>query len=181
MAKEELDLDVEEGAVKKEQSGRMMLVLGAVLVTVLLGGATVATLYFTGVIGGTEEIANAVGGESGEDTAEAEVPRHPQIYHPLEPAFVVNFGEDSDVRFMQIKLQVAARDPAVIERIKEHSPAIRNNLVMLYSNQEPAKLNTREGKEMLRTQTLEEVQKVLEEQTGEGGVENVYFTSFVMQ
>jgi flagellar FliL protein len=52
---------------------------------------------------------------------------------------------------------------------------------MLYSNQDPATLNSREGKEMLRTQTLEEVRKVLEEQTGEGGVENVYFTSFVMQ
>jgi len=181
MAKEELDLDVEEGAVKKEQSGKMILVLVAVLVVVLLGGATVATLYFTGVIGGKEEVASAEGDESGEEQAEAEAPKQPQVYHPLDPAFVVNFGEDSDVRFMQIKLQVAARDPVVIDRIREHTPAIRNNLVMLYSNQDPATLNTREGKETLRAQTLEEVQKVLEEQTGEGGVENVYFTSFVMQ
>lgn len=181
MAKEELDLDVEEGAVKKEKSGKMMLVLVAVLVVVLLGGATVATLFFTGVIGGKEEVASTEGGEAGDEVAEAEEPRAPQVYYPLEPPFVVNFGEDSDVRFMQIKLQVATRDPAVIDRIKEHSPAIRNNLVMLYSNQDPSTLNTREGKETLRTQTLAEVQKVLEEQTGEGGVENVYFTSFVMQ
>lgn len=181
MAKEELDLDVEEGAVQKEPSGKMMLVLVAVLVVLLLGGATVATLYFTGIIGGREEVASAADDESGEAIVEAEAPKQPQVYHPLEPPFVVNFGEDSDVRFMQIKLQIATRDPAVIERIKEHSPAIRNNLVMLYSNQDPATLNTREGKETLRAQTFEEVQKVLEEQTGEGGVENVYFTSFVMQ
>ena len=94
---------------------------------------------------------------------------------------MVNFNDDSDVRFLQVTLQIATRDPAVIEQVKEHAPAIRNNLVMLFSNQDPAVLNTREGKETLRTQTLEEVRKVLEEQTGEGGVENVYFTSFVMQ
>jgi flagellar FliL protein len=42
-------------------------------------------------------------------------------------------------------------------------------------------LNTREGKEKLREETLEEVQKVLLEETGEPGVDNVFFTSFVMQ
>lgn len=42
-------------------------------------------------------------------------------------------------------------------------------------------LRSREGKEKLREEVLAEVRKVLEEQTGEAGVEQVYFTSFVMQ
>ncbi len=180
MAKEDLDLDVEAATGTKKPSGIKMLLIGA-LGIILLGGGTVATLYFTGVIGGKAVVAKPDGGESEEQQAQAGEPRKPQIYHPLEPPFVVNFNDDSDVRFMQVTLQIATRDPAVIDQVKEHAPAIRNNLVMLFSNQEPAVLNTREGKEMLRTQTLEEVRKVLEEQTGEGGVENVYFTSFVMQ
>lgn len=180
MAKEDLDLDVEAATGTKKPSGMKMLLIG-VLGIILLGGGTAATLYFTGVIGGKAVVANPDGGESEEQQVQAGEPRNPQIYHPLEPPFVVNFNDDSDVRFMQVTLQVATRDPAVIDQVKEHAPAIRNNLVMLFSNQEPAVLNTREGKEMLRTQTLAEVRKVLEEQTGEGGVENVYFTSFVMQ
>lgn len=180
MAEQDLDLDVEAATGKKKPSGMMMLLIGG-LAIFLLGGATVATLYFTGVIGGKDVVTDQDAGESEEQQAQVDEPRKPQIYHPLEPAFVVNFNEDSEVRFMQVALQIATRDPAVIDRVKEHAPAIRNNLVMLFSNQDPLVLNTREGKQMLRTQTLEEVRKVLEEQTGESGVENVYFTSFVMQ
>ena len=90
-------------------------------------------------------------------------------------------GREADVRFMQISIQVADRDPAVIERIKEHNPAIRNGLVMLFSSQDPEVLNTREGKEQLRQDALEEVRSVLEQMTGRGRLENLYFTSFVMQ
>ena len=180
MAQQDLNLDVESAATEKKPSG-MRLFLIVTAVTALLGGSTFAALYFTGVIGVWGRVAEQNGGEPGEQQARADERRRPQIYHPLEPAFVVNFNDESDVRFLQITLQIATRDPAVIEQVKEHAPAIRNNLVMLFSNQDPAVLNTREGKETLRTQTLEEVRNVLEEQTGEGGVENVYFTSFVMQ
>ena len=82
---------------------------------------------------------------------------------------------------MQVTLQVAARDALVIDRVKEHTPAIRNGLVMLYSSQDPIVLNTRAGKEALLQQSLEEINKVLKEQSGSAGVENVFFTSFVMQ
>ncbi len=37
------------------------------------------------------------------------------------------------------------------------------------------------GKDILRQQALDEVQRVLEEETGEPGVEQVLFTNFVMQ
>ena len=52
---------------------------------------------------------------------------------------------------------------------------------MLFSSQDPQALNTRDGKEKLRDETLSEVQKVLKRETGSPGVENVFFTSFVMQ
>ena len=50
-----------------------------------------------------------------------------------------------------------------------------------FGNQNPETLNSREGKEKLRNETLAEIQKVMTEETGEKGVENVFFTSFVMQ
>jgi flagellar FliL protein len=52
---------------------------------------------------------------------------------------------------------------------------------MLFSGQEPSVLNTREGKEQLRTDALAEIQKVMKAETGKPAVESVFFTSFVMQ
>ena len=105
----------------------------------------------------------------------------PVVYQALEPPFVVNFQDQSQVRFLQIAMEVSTRDPLVIAAVKTHMPVIRNNLVLLLSNQAYAGMSTREGKEKLRTDALAEIQKILTEQTGKPGVDAVYFTSFVMQ
>lgn len=186
MAKEDLDLDVEAATTEKKSGGLKWIIIGVVGL-MLLSGATLAALYFTGVIGGSKstpaaaEGAAATGKDAKGGKAEPAMAKAPQIYLPMDPPFVVNFGPDADVRFMQITLQVASRDQEVIDRVKEHTPAIRNGLVMLYSSQDAAALNTRAGKEALLKQSLDEINRVLKEQTGNAGVENVYFTSFVMQ
>ena len=74
-----------------------------------------------------------------------------------------------------------ARDEAIIDAVKQHMPVIRNSLISLFSSQEFKTISTREGKEALRQEVLAEIQQILEQQTGEPGVEDVYFTSFVMQ
>ncbi len=103
------------------------------------------------------------------------------LYHPLDPAFVINFDQDEEVHFLQISIEVMAYDERVIQNVEKHAPAIRNGLVMLLSKQKYHVLNTQEGKEKLRSDALSEVQKVLKEYTGEAGVEAVYFTAFVIQ
>jgi len=185
MAEEDLDLDVDT-ADEKAGGGGLKIVIIAIVAVLLLSSAVLAGLYFMGMLGGTEESAAEQQAAAGEgeapDEAAATVDTGaPLIYQPLEPPFVVNFGRDADVRFMQITIQVADRDPAVIEQVKEHNPAIRNGLVMLFSSQKPEVLNTREGKEQLRQDALAEVRRVLREMTGRGRLENLYFTSFVMQ
>lgn len=190
MAKEDLDLDVEAAAPAKK-SGKLKWIIIGVAGLLLLVGATVGVLYFAGVIGGGDaepEAAEAAGAEHGQDAKDAKHEKGaavdakaPQIYQPMEPPLIVNFDGNASVRFMQISLQVASRDALVVEKVKEHAPAIRNGLLMLYSSQDPTVLSTRQGKEALLKQTLDEVNRVLKEQTGNAGVENVYFTSFVMQ
>jgi flagellar FliL protein len=73
------------------------------------------------------------------------------------------------------------RDPAVTDLVTLHMPVIRNNLMLLFSNQTYDTVSTLEGKEALREEALEVIQQILEEETGDPGVEAVYFTSFVMQ
>ena len=73
------------------------------------------------------------------------------------------------------------RDPAVEEELKRHMPVIRNNLVLLFSSKTSSELVTAEGKQALQNEALSSIQKVLEDETGNKGIEAVYFTSFVMQ
>ena len=109
-------------------------------------------------------------------------PAGPPLFLGLDPPFVVNFDSGQAVRFLQIAVQLETRDPATVELLKTNDPVVRNNLLMLFGNQTYAQLATREGKEALRNQALEDVRKVLQ---GAGGhperLEAVYFTSFVMQ
>jgi flagellar FliL protein len=189
MAKEDdLDLDV-DGGDEQPKSGSKKMIMIIALVVVLLGVSAAATLVLTGVLGGDDEVVaeetdgDAKSAKKGDKKAKSKKkePRAPLSYVPLDPPFVVNFSGDTDVRFLQITVEAGTRDPAVVDQIKEHRPAIRNNLVFLFKSQDPVALDTREGMEKLRQETLAAVQEVLKAETGEAGVENVYFTSFVMQ
>jgi flagellar FliL protein len=104
------------------------------------------------------------------------------IYYKFEPAFVVNFGAEGNVRFLQVTLEAMSRDPLVVEDIKNNEPAIRNDLVLLFSAQQYDALMAAEGKEKLRAATLAAVRKTIGAEGGKAeAIEGVYFTSFVIQ
>ncbi|MES2490896.1 MAG: flagellar basal body-associated FliL family protein [Pseudomonadota bacterium] len=103
------------------------------------------------------------------------------IYLPLQPAFVVNLEDAEALRYMQVDLEVMARNPKAIEDAKNHMPRIRNSLLLLFGQQHAFELGTRAGKEALQAKALAEIQRVLKEETGSPGIEAVYFSSFVIQ
>jgi len=177
----DLDLDDADEAQPKSKS-KLFIIIGVVVL--LLGVSVTATLMLTGVLSGDDEEVVAEQSKADSKAGKSKKEKKskaPLNYVPLDPPFVVNFTADSDIRFLQITVEVGTRDSGAVEQIKEHRPAIRNSLVMLFSSQDPYALNTREGKEQLRAETLAEIQKVLKEETGNAVVENAYFTSFVMQ
>ena len=119
---------------------------------------------------------------AGKPVAEASSARAATIYYKFDPAFVVNFGTDGNTRYLQITLEAMSRDQAVIDEIKNNEPAIRNDLVLLYSAQQPEALLAPEGKEKLRQATLDAVRKTIAAEGAKAeAVEAVYFTSFVIQ
>lgn len=143
----------------------------------------VAAIALIGIsVGGTL----AVVGFGSSDTAPAAQPdtaavKKPAIYYALPPAFVVNFSVAGRQRFLQTDVSLLIRDADVSAALDLHQPAIRNSLVMLFSAQNFDTLQTIEGKEALREQALANVQAVLQKEIGKAGVEQVLFTSFVMQ
>jgi flagellar protein FliL len=109
-------------------------------------------------------------------------PSGPPLYVALDPPFVSNFEGDQQVRFLQVTAQIMTHDPKTVEALKAEDPIIRNDLLLLFSNQKATDLATNDGKERLRAAALTAVRKVLAENDGKPEkVDAVLFTSFVMQ
>ncbi len=156
-----------------------LIIVIVVLQLVMFGGFG-AFLHFSGALGGGgNHEAAAEKGSRGEEAVPEEAP---PIYIALEPAFVVNFSEESGAsRFMQATIQVMTRDPEIEQAVATHMPVIRNSIVLLLSSLSVDDVAGIEGKEKLRTEVLEKVRGILKERTGKPGVEEIYFTSFVIQ
>ncbi|MFK7974639.1 MAG: flagellar basal body-associated protein FliL [Halioglobus sp.] len=147
-----------------------MVIIGAAVV--LLGGGGAAAFF---LMPGDEPPV----GEDGAAAVVEEVIADP-IYRPLSPNFVINFKRKGTINYLQLSLQVMARDQEVIDKVELNDPAIRNRLIMLFSGQDYDALGTQEGKEALRAAALVAVNETIE-LTPEAGVQEVFFTGFVMQ
>jgi len=156
-----------EAAPRKKGKGRLILV--AALVVLVAGGA-----------GGYALMKGGHGKAGAADVAEVAKSK-PAVYLQLDPAFVVNFQDDTALRFLQVGVNVMSHDPEAIAAAKEADPEIRNALLMLFSAQDVKSLSDVKGKLKLQAAALTEIQRVLKEKIGRPGVDAVYFTSFIMQ
>lgn len=154
----------------KRGKGRMLILL--VLVAVLGAGGWFAWQKF------------AAGDEAAEGAAAAEAPagsRSNASYLALDPPLVVNFAAGGNLRYLQVSVDVMSQDSKTLEAVKRHTPAVRNALIALFSERDYEALLTRTGKEALRQEALEVIRQELTTLTGAPQVEDVYFSSFVMQ
>ncbi|PTR28447.1 flagellar FliL protein [Luteibacter sp. OK325] len=157
-----------EGAVPKKK-GKGGLILVAALVVLVAGG-----------VGGYVMMKGGHGKAGAADATELAKSK-PAVYLQLDPAFVVNFQDDTALRFLQVGVNVMSHDPEAIAAAKEADPEIRNALLMLFSAQDIKSLSDVKGKLKLQAAALAEIQRVLKEKIGRPGVDAVYFTSFIMQ
>ena len=163
----------EEQAAPESGGGMTKKLIFAGIGLVLIGAGVFGGMTFFG----GEEPAVADG------IAEEGAPKSdPALYTSLHPPLVVNFKDSvGDSHFMQITMEVMARDQGVINSVREHTAVIRNALILLYSGAVYEEVTTREGKEQMLADGLAEIQEVMTEQIGEPGVEAVYFTALVIQ
>jgi flagellar protein FliL len=145
-----------------------------IIIAVVVAGA--AGAWFAFKPGARPETATATA------TDKPAAPHAAPTYFKFDPAFVVNFGGEGSARYLQVTVEAMSRDPAAIEGLKNFEPAVRNDLVMLFSGQDNATLMSVDGKEKLRAATLASIRKVIDGEGGNGKlIEAVYFTSFVIQ
>lgn len=187
MAKEEET----DGAEVKAAPSMMKAVIISTAMSALIGGGMMGGMFLV-VSGMHAEQLSAVmasaGGEDGEggegEAAEA-IPAMPPKYFSMDPKFVVSFNNQTNARFMQFSIEIMSREGEVIKQVEEHMPVIRSSLLMLFGSQDYEVMVTREGKEKLLLDAMDDINTTLQKISGATEktdlVEAAYFDSFVIQ
>lgn len=116
-----------------------------------------------------------------ENEASEDVDNGPPLFYQFNPTFIVNIPAKGRAKFLQVQVQVMSYNSKVIDSIEQYAPLIKNDLVQLFSQQEYNDLLKPDSKEKLRMESLKLIKTLLTKHTGEDGVEQVLFTSFITQ
>jgi len=169
------DEAVEETGKKSNKMVLILIILAVVLIGVLGAGAAWFFLM-------NDEPA------SQETAVVEEVKKKDAIYIKLrtmdgKPYFLANLATEKfgTQRFIQIFAEARTREESVQEAVGKHMPLIVHRLTTLYSSQTLADMQSAEGKERLRTESTRIIQAIMQDELGSPGIEDVFFTNFVMQ
>lgn len=105
------------------------------------------------------------------------------IYYAIPEPFTINFLNQSNqqARYLQIKVTLKSTNAEAIESAEQNLPMIQDALLDLFSDQSYQEANSVEGRKALQQNTLETVKTILKEETGNDAIDDIYFTSFILQ
>ncbi len=176
MANEDQDLELDVNDDKNEGKtsgglgkGKLLIIIGIVLVISL---AVAAYFLFFGDDKKTEDTKEEV---------EVVEKKEPPEYIGFPQPITANLPGASKNRTVQIKMTFMVRGSDSVAEVKKHMPRLKNDVLMLVSQQTADILQTPEGRVELQAKALETVQQTLTELVGKPLVEKVLFVNFVMQ
>jgi flagellar FliL protein len=167
-----------EAAPKKGKKGLIIII--AVLVLVLAGGGVGAFIYMKKSAAADEH------GDKKGAKKKAEKKHGPPQFAPLDP-FTVNLADPGREHYLQIGLtyEVAAAD--VAEALKAQMPLIRSRVLLLLTSRTADELASPAGKAKLATELVALARAALANsevpgaQNDENGINDVHFSSFIIQ
>ncbi|MDV2078374.1 flagellar basal body-associated FliL family protein [Marinobacter xestospongiae] len=118
-----------------------------------------------------------------DDEEEGEEAAQVTDYIAMEPAFVTNVGTpDRKLKYLKTEITLRASSANTRPAVETHMPRLRHELVMLFGEQSDLdQLTSAEGKDSLRAEALSRINAVLEEQQTDTRIDDVIFTTFVVQ
>ncbi|EGD59365.1 flagellar basal body-associated protein FliL [Novosphingobium nitrogenifigens DSM 19370] len=187
----------------KKGGGMMIKIIGAV-VLLAAGGGGVFALVTTGVIGGgTKTVVKednhpklirkgeedpyappkkeGDGGEGGGKEVDGDGGSE---YHTLYYSFAEDFTSNLKGSDALVQVSIACsthRDYRVILWLKKHELALRSAVLAVLADTSESDVQTQQGKEALQRRLTAAINKVLTDSEGFGGVDSVYFKSFIIQ
>jgi flagellar FliL protein len=121
--------------------------------------------------------------EEGSEDTEESVESKGTSYLKLSNDMVVNYGEPSlgRLRYLKFAVNVRVEHSNIGSIVGYHQPALLDALIILFSSQPDARVNSAAGKEEIRQLALTELRRVMKREEGEEYIEDLLFVRFVVQ
>ena len=183
--------DSEEPKKKKPIVKIILIVLGAI---VLMVGVMFGTLFFSGYFEKKAELAaqdKLEELEAAASKAKVEAPskikkeapeatRFEKNYLQLDKELMTNITGSKKVMVVQVAL-MTHYDSRVFDNVKKHEFALRSAMLDVMRQTTEAEVTKPDFRKELATKLKDVMNELLEKFEDFGGVEDVFFTSFVMQ
>jgi flagellar protein FliL len=103
-------------------------------------------------------------------------------YVSLGEPLVLNLTtEGTRLSFVQLKAEVLIKDESDADLVEMHIPALRHQLILMLSEQNAADMKTATKREQLRQKISAKMRSVFKQLTGKDDIEEVLFSSFLVQ
>lgn len=110
----------------------------------------------------------------------ADPSKYQATYFQMPAPYTSNVADTDSL--VQVALAISTYyDARVIDAVKTHEMAIRSEILLMMAQEQELVLATPKGKEALQKKLTHIINEILKEKTGYSGVDNVYFTNFVIQ
>jgi flagellar FliL protein len=185
----------EEGTEEPKKKKPILLIVGvAVVAVVVLIGVAFGTLWFSGYYEKKAELAamdKLEELEAAATKAKDEAPvkikkeapeetRFEKNYMQLDKELMTNITDSKKVMVVQIAL-MTHYDSRVFDNVKKHEFALRSAMLDVMRQTTESETKKPEFRKELAAKLKETMNGLLEEYEDFGGIEEVFFTSFVMQ
>ncbi|WP_434950055.1 flagellar basal body-associated protein FliL [Shewanella sp. HL-SH4] len=101
-------------------------------------------------------------------------------YYGFEPEIVTNYiSNRKKLGFVRINVELMVKDPADLVSIERHDPLLRAAIVEILGNQAEDKVKSLSGRDEIRRECYEMVNRLLEQETGRSLVVNLLFTKYL--
>jgi flagellar FliL protein len=181
----------EETKKKKPNNKIILIALGAI---VLMVGVMFATLFFSGYFEKKAELAaqdKLEELEAAASKAKVEAPskikkeapeatRFEKNYLQLDKELMTNITGSKKVMVVQVAL-MTHYDTRVFDNVKKHEFALRSAMLDVMRQTTEAEVTKPDFRKELATKLKDVMNELLEKFEDFGGIEDVFFTSFVMQ
>lgn len=109
-----------------------------------------------------------------------EKPLEEYAYYGFEPEIVTNYiSNRNKLGYVRLSVELMVKKPEDLVSLERHDPLLRAAIVEILGNQTEDKVKSLTGKEEIRRECYQMVNRLLEQETGKELVVNLLFTKYL--
>ncbi|MDP4536292.1 flagellar basal body-associated protein FliL [Alkalimonas collagenimarina] len=105
------------------------------------------------------------------------------VYYGFDPDIVTNYVTSGrrSLGYIRVTVELMVADRRYLADIEHHEPLILNTIIRIFNQQHEDKIKSLTGREEIRQTILQELQQILERETGQQMLRDLLFTKYLYQ